>query len=364
MVHDEPPNGHTLELTTADDSETAVLQDVLGGGMDFRHSAISTADVTLPPQPGLSGFVLGDATIRYNGEQMFLGTVGPLPGPTSGDTRELTIWGPLSRIDGGGISISVTNTAAHDVIQDVWDDETPFEATVREPAAATYLGTGEDDEGNYIPYETDGKPLEVLQDLHDRAGMLFAVDPKASTHETPVVESFVPGETDVPATWTRLDFDSDIDPSGYANRVTIYGATPDDGGERPQWTTQNWDEIDQYGVYPEPDGFVDWDSELTTSLDCKEQAQSVLRERVDEITVSGTVEIIPQVVMPGYHYHVPAFEPALGPDETIRLDSVTIPLLTGDEDSPRADLEFAPPDSLSDKIVQTARQARRANRQL
>ena len=351
-------------ILEAADGETAVIADgIQGGGLELRHTAISTAEIEVPPRERVPGLVLGRAEIYYDDTQLFAGEIGTVPGPSTGDTQTIQVRGPAAAIDGGDLSLSVVNRAAHEVIRDVWEERTPFFAPVYDPPAerVVYLGTGTDDDGNPVPFETSGTVLSVLQDLHERAGMRFTVRHDQSTPDRPIAESYVPGELVKPADWTHLDHDSNINPDGYANRVTVYGRKPDNPDEpRPQFTAEDLDEIERFGVYPKAGAWTDWDSELTTSADCRERAQSVLAEKVDEITLSGTVEITPQLIHPGYHRHVPSFEPELDGD-TLPLDSVSMPLLG---DSPTATLEFAASDSLADKLVAVSRQANRANRLL
>ncbi|MFD1515672.1 hypothetical protein [Halomarina rubra] len=355
------PEAIWARLTAADDSVTVDVTDVLGGKLELRHSAISTADIEFPPRTDTPGLILGEAELFYGNDRLFGGEIGPVPGPTSGDTHSVQIRGPAAHIDGGDLSLSLVNRAAWREIQRVWDEHTPFSATVYAPERVTYLGTGTDDDGNPVPFETSGTVLNVLQNLHQRAGMRFTVRHDDSTPETPVVESYVPSEQVRSANWTYQDHDSKLQPNDYANRITVYGRQPDDPAQpRPQWTTVDWDEVDRYGYYPRPDGLPIWDSELTTSLDCQERAESELADRVNDITLSGSVEITPQLVHPGYHRPVPAFDGLLDGD-TLPLDRVSMSFL-GDE--PTATLEFATADRLADKLVSVARQASQANRLL
>lgn len=350
-------------LEAADGQTTVVADGILGGSLELRHTAISTADIEVPPRERTPGLVLGRAEVYYQDSQLFAGEIGTVPGPSTGDTQTIQVRGPAAAIDGGDLSLSVTNRAARDVIRDVWAERTPFEFTVHDPPddRATFIGAGKDDDGEFVPFETSGTVLSVLQDLHDRAGMRFTVRHDQSTPERPVVESYVPSEEVRDADWTHLDHDSQLNPDGYANKVTVYGRKPDDPTEpRPQSTAEDREEIDRYGVYPRPGGLVIWDSELTTSADCRERAQSVRDDSVDEISLAGSVEIIPELVHPGYHRPVPSLDDELEGD-TLALDRVSMSLLG---DSPTATLEFAASDSLADKLVAVSRQANRANRLL
>lgn len=362
VVSDVQGEGIWARLASADGSVTILADDILSGGLELRHTAISTTDIEVPPRERTPGLVLGRAELFFEDVRLFGGVIHGVPGPSTEDTQTVEIRGPAASIDGGDLSISITNETAHSVIADVWANHTPFDFTVHPPDRVTYLGTGEDSEtGEPIPFESDGTVLSILQDLHDRAGMRFTVRHDQSTLDQPVVESYVPGEIVQPADWTALSYDSKLNPDGYANKITVYGRKPDAPTKpRPQWTANDYDEQDIYGVYPRPDGAVFWDAELTTSGDCRERAESLLDEKADEITVAGSVEVTPQLVHPGYHYPVPSLDDELQGD-TLPLDRVSVGFL-GDE--PTATLEFAETNRLADKLVEMSRKATRANRLL
>lgn len=269
---------------------------LLGVEVTLERTAVSALSVEVPPFESLSDFILGDVVLEYRGQRLFGGRILGLPGPTSADTATIEADGPARSLARGAISVGPFSGNAYEAIETVWRDYTRFDATVIPPNSPTSLSD----------YSTEGTPLEVLQNLHELAGMEFAVQHQRDGAR---VESFVPEETVRASEWSALDHDSDLDARGYANAVEVYGGTTSGGG-RAFARADDQSEIDRLG--DEILVRVD-DKTLTTDADCQARADSELKDRLAEDSLSGSVEIAPQLVLPGYYYEIDVFDTGSGP---------------------------------------------------
>ncbi|MDT3434682.1 hypothetical protein [Haloarcula sp. 1CSR25-25] len=287
------PNGQQI-LTTA----------LLSIDVTLEHTAVSTLTAELPPFDRLEDFILGDATLEFRGERLFQGRILGLPGPTTGDTATIEVSGPARTLTRGAIAVGPFSGDAYEAIAAVWREYTRFDATVLVPDSPTSLSD----------YSTEGTPMEVLQDLHELAGMRFTVSHQQTG---PRVESYVPEETVKTDDWTATEWDSSLDATNYANAVEVYGGESSDGS-RAFARAADQSEIDRLS----DEILVRIDDEtLTTDADCQARADSELANRLTEDDLSGSVEIIPQVVLPGYHYTISEFDtgdgaPALPVEQT------------------------------------------------
>ncbi|AUX08908.1 hypothetical protein AArcSl_1277 [Halalkaliarchaeum desulfuricum] len=154
--------------------------------------------------------------------------------------------------------------------------------------------------------EIDGTQFEILQELHDIGSYEFNVN----DYETLDVHSFPTGTLNGEPDWRITSSNRSKDLTDYANRVTVHGRTGDDGST-PKATAENQDEIDdmaQRGIGD--DGVVERfekNPELTTQEEVDSRAERFLRESVNERDESGSLEIVPQQVAPGYSYNVSAW---------------------------------------------------------
>ncbi|WP_435075279.1 hypothetical protein [Halorubrum sp. HHNYT27] len=281
------PNGRQI-LTTA----------LLSVDVTLEHSAVSTLTTEIPPFDRLEDFILGHAVLEFRGERLFRGRILGLPGPTTGDTATIEISGPARTLTRGAMSAGPFSGYAYEAIASVWNQYTRFDATVLVPDSPTSLSE----------YSPDGTPMEVLQDLHELAGMRFTVSHQQTG---PRVESYVPEEHVKSGDWASTDWDSSLDATDYANAVEVYGGETSDGS-RAFARAADQDEIDRLGneVLVRID-----DATLTTDADCQARADSELTDRLAEDDLSGSVEIIPQVVLPGYHYTIDEFDTGDGAPE-------------------------------------------------
>lgn len=303
---------YRLRLRRGDRS--AVIDAVLSISLELTHTAVSSIECEVPRLPGLSDFTLGTIDLEYGDQRLFRGLLTDYPGPSTAETA--TIGGPgpghvLKRTD---LSVSYSSGTYAEAIADVWREDTPFSATVVTPNSPTSISD----------VSLEGTALEVLQQLHEQAGMRFTIDPTADTRS---VESYVPSEVPKTQNWTSVAHEASGDATGYGNKVIVYGGL-DSNGQRVTATAKDQAEIDALAADDVfGDGVVEIrvdDDTLTTTADAQARADAELADRLGQDDPSGSVEIIPQVVLPGYHYDIPEFAqdgvtPTL-PINTVRIE--------------------------------------------
>ena len=273
------PTGRRADITAIETVDLAI-----------EHTAVSDVSLTVPRIDGLGDFALGDLDVFFGDELLFQATLEKFPGPGvhTDETATLAGRGPARSLTRGDISVDYSGVEDVEAIRRCWSDHTDFQATVTPPAETTTLGEA----------VLEGSPMEVLEDLHERAGMRFTV---MHTEPGKAVHSYPRGETRE-AAWTSINDDSTGDVTGYANRVIVKGGTKSDGTlARGEATDQA--EVDALDGNVEP--WTITDHTLTTDADCQALAEEELAKRAEQDSLSGKVEIIPELVLPGYHYQIP-----------------------------------------------------------
>lgn len=181
--------------------------------------------------------------------------------------------------------------------------------------------------------EYTGTWYEILQSVHDDADMLFNAIPVDSDADEFEAESFSVGDKTDSVDWTRLGFSKTWDTSQYANQLTAVGDAGDADEDPPVVEVKSEEEIDRVGVVPAyDDSFGQSDSQSLEN-----RATTELQRRIREDQLTGTVEIVPRLLKPGYEYHVPAFE----------RDVVLQRLEFEDGTDPQGRLEFEERDELA-----------------
>jgi hypothetical protein len=151
--------------------------------------------------------------------------------------------------------------------------------------------------------EIDGTQFEVLQELHDLGAYEFTV----RDYDTVSVASFPVGTLGAQPSWRTIESTRKIDYTDYANRVTVHGETLSDGSVNTA-TKTDADEVarlNDRGVGD--DGVIERfekNPELTTQAEVASRAERLLAESVSARRESGSVEIAPTHVAPGYSYSI------------------------------------------------------------
>lgn len=334
------PQRYRARLTAVDGLRQTVEPDAVD--ITFEHTAISDCALEMPRIPGLDRFRHGEMTIFYGDRRLFTATVEKFPGPGTGATATLAGRGPARSLARGSLSVTYSSRDAHDAIAEVWRDHTDFSATVFTPNSPTTLSD----------FSSEGTPLEVLQDLHEQAGMRFTVQ---HLDDGAVVESYVASERQRSHSWTVIEHGADGDVTEYANRVEVYGGTKSGGG-RAFGAAEDTTEINDVTGGETITWRVD-DSSITTDADAQARAESVLAERIAADSLSGTLEIVPALVLPGYYYDIPEWERD-GTVPTLSVDKVQIQESPGEA---TATLEVNAPDGPVDVLGSLRKETARLN---
>ncbi|MCU4754234.1 hypothetical protein OB919_20000 [Halobacteria archaeon AArc-curdl1] len=152
----------------------------------------------------------------------------------------------------------------------------------------------------------EGTTFEVLQELHEIGSYNFAI----RDYDQKAVDVFPVGTTNIEPRWRIVSSTRSKDLTDYANRVTVTGARLDDGSSYTT-TAEHEDEISlmqERGVGD--DGVIETyvkSTDLATEAEVEDQANRLLEEAITERDESGSLEIVPQMVMPGYSYNVSAW---------------------------------------------------------
>lgn len=143
-----------------------------------------------------------------------------------------------------------------------------------------------------------GNLLDIQKELHERAGMRFVARYDKNNLK---VSSFPKGKTET-ANYTTKNRERVLDTDGYANAVTAAGRTVN--GETIKAT------VESEKLQNNPVERIEWfvkDPNLTTKAGVKALAREELEERLSKAALSGTIEIVPTNVQPGYQYSVNTF---------------------------------------------------------
>ncbi|NGM69199.1 hypothetical protein G6M89_09295 [Natronolimnobius sp. AArcel1] len=154
--------------------------------------------------------------------------------------------------------------------------------------------------------EIEGTTFEVLQELHDLGSYNFAI----RDYERKAVDAFPVGTVNVEPDWRIVSSTRSKDFTDYANRVTVTGARLDDGSSYTA-TSEHQDEIELMQERGVGDNGViekyEKSTDLETEAEVEDRADRLLEESVTERDESGSLSIVPQMVMSGYSYNVSAW---------------------------------------------------------
>lgn len=160
--------------------------------------------------------------------------------------------------------------------------------------------------GNDLPVINDttytGTFLEVWQELHADANMVAA----AEYDETgKILTSFQPGDVTREADWTVLNHSREMDLFDYANQIRAIGDYPFPAAtDRREAVVTKQAEVERVGGVIEGDPVI---LEDTTDFDkLRTEARTELADAVMAREMTGTVNVEPKALAPGYSYPVPS----------------------------------------------------------
>jgi hypothetical protein len=151
--------------------------------------------------------------------------------------------------------------------------------------------------------ELDGTEFEILQELHDAGAYTFAVRDFDTLDISAFPVNTVAGQPD----WRVVDSTRTLDYTDYANRVTVHGRTRDDGSKNTA-TKTNSAEVSRLSARGVGDDGVierfEKTADIETQSEVDSRAERLLEESVNERDESGSLEIAPQHIAPGFTYSV------------------------------------------------------------
>lgn len=284
-----------------DDGST---RTVVVNGMDIarEHTQLSDWQATAPADKSLEAWRFSDVEVRYRGEPLFRGDLTEVRTQEAAAETRLAGYGPGSALRYGTIEVDFTDLTLTQAIEHVWNRWTPYDALVLPP----------DEPKARDEIAESGTPLEVLETLHNDAGMRFYF--AITGGDGPDVYSFHPGDIVRPGTWTRTDHERAYEVDAYANHVVVRGAWDSDRGQRYRGEARDPDEIERWG---KTDPWPVNRPTIRSDDDAEQVAEQLLRERVAEDDLTGSIDIVPRILPPGVRYEVPAFDGAVKDVETV-----------------------------------------------
>jgi len=143
--------------------------------------------------------------------------------------------------------------------------------------------------------DLEGNKLEIVQELAELGAYRFIVDDWASKS----LVAFPKGTTNDEPFWTITAENRKLDYTDYANKVTVHGKTT--GGTYNSATVSDSNEITVVG---ETRPYFEKNPDVETQSEVDDRAQRLLEEKVEERDESGSMEVVPKQIEPGYKYPV------------------------------------------------------------
>ena len=345
-----PPDGGTLGALPAGRYRIELrapgggvrqLEAVTSIDINLEHTALSDFKAIVPADRSLEEERFSEVYVYYGASQLFHGRLEQVATDEGNVETSLAGRGVGHELEDDDLTVRFENTPVHEAIREVWDRHSPFIATVIEP---------EPDAGETVPtiegQTYEGSVAEVLVDLHERGRMRFTIDHQAPDYR---VQSYPPDRFVRRASWTALTRQRKIDVSSYSNRVTVAGGVKDDG-TRARGEAVGQSEVDAVGREITHSIF---DPSIESGADATDLASAELAERIAEDQLSGSIEIVPSHVLPGFRYRIGAW------DAELPLESVSYSDSRGDDSG---SLDFGEGDALVERLKNIQRDQRKYNR--
>lgn len=284
--------------------------EIDGGISDTISLEFLDQNVTLDDE------LLGEqgASIAFDEPVSRLGLIVETVDPASSLTVELKQLGTAEATSVDKYQEIVADSVAHDTPQRYhvftfdFDSEWEYYRPVIENGAelieitqVELFSVNPDEYTTIDTLELSGSAYEVLTELHDMGGYTFTVRDYDDVNITVVPT----GTTGTHPNWRTITSTRAIDYTNYANRVTVHGRTRDDGTVATA-TRENQSEIDALAARGVGDNGAierfEKNTNIQTQAEVDSRAERLLDEAVAEKEESGTVEIAPEHVSPGFEY--------------------------------------------------------------
>lgn len=209
-----------------------------------------------------------------------------------------------------------------------------------------------DDLAKFEDKRYQGSALDILGEMCEDAGFRWVADHDATDEAgEPIkrIEVFRAGVVEASRDWVVINRNPDLEYSGYANHVTIWGGEDEDGS-RPMAVAEHEGEIDGWGL----EGYSDVRPNIDTVEDAKSEARGELRERVESRELEGSLDVRPTNILPGYDYPVDWFN--TGEVTYTHLEEVNWSTSYQDDSG---QLQFSEELDTSGQLIRQARRVRR-----
>ena len=350
--------GEIRATETADRAYGALSTDIA-----LEANAVGDYQVTVPYAPLYERWGFATTHVGFDGERIFRGRLEGVATDREAGETTLSGPGPLGAMRDGDVSITFQVGTGAGEVEFIDEAIGLFLDRHAPPALRHRVTTPPDDKRTELPdaddgdREFEGSVLKVFAELVARGGMAWTVD---HSRRDPFLEVFYPGiHSRRPAPWRRLSIDRELDLSGYANEIRVYGALKGDGsGERYYAGVRDREEIrDVTGGEPEVRRITQPD--YTTDAQCRQRAETELEAAVGERTLSASASTTPALVSvpPGYYYRLEELENEGITDEGPAYLPLTKTSYTESAGEASTELSFEDSDAVRDALRAAARQA-------
>jgi hypothetical protein len=358
----ESQTGEIRATETADRAFGATETDVT-----LEANAVADYEIVVPYAPLYERWGFGTVHVGYAGERIFRGRLEGVATDREAGETTLSGPGPLGTMRGGDVSITFQVGTGAGEVEFVDEAVELFLDRHAPPALRHRVTTPPDDKRTGLPdaddgdREFEGSVLKVFAELVARGGMAWTVD---HSRRDPCLEVFNPGiHSQRPAPWRRLSIDRELDLSGYANEIRVYGALKGDGsGERYYADARAAEEIRDV-TDGEPEVRRITQPDLTTDAQCRARALTELEAAVGERTLSASASTTPALVSvpPGYYYRLEELEGEGITDEGPAYLPLTATSYTESAGEATTELSFEDSDAVRETLRKAARQASEAD---
>lgn len=294
------PNSYGLTLENAAGARRHV-EDANNWSFRGAHTGLSSWSIEVPADPSLEEWARGFDTQAYITSDERLIAVGYATGvSTTTDGSRTTIEGNCSgkELDRGDEAFGTGGEmAVHRALQNAVDDLAPeWDWHVAPPTDRFTVGEK----------DVSGTPLQIFERLHTDFGYVFAIDPTKFR----TAYSFPTGGVVRQKDFDNPDFERSQDYSQYYTAVKVEGGEDDEGdpytGGYIDWPSvreiaaeQGISEDDAIRVYPVRDPSIESDKEASA------RARGVYSNIVEDKEVSGSIDGLADMLIPGLAYPMP-----------------------------------------------------------